>query len=133
MHWATQYITCGWKSGATGPDYYDCRSFFRHVQKEHFGRDVPEIGINAEDLRELTAAFKVGVPEVTDKHGWEEVPVPHNGDAVLLGNGPVGQHVGIVLMIDGTIGVLHCARKGGVLFSRIEALPYKRVRFFRHA
>src|SRR5574337_1767071 len=66
MHWATSYIGLPWRRGATGPDAYDCWSFVAHVQKTHFGRDLPSI-----DLDESNAfAVSHAISNHPERENW---------------------------------------------------------------
>lgn len=127
-HWAEQYLDHRWESGANGPDAWDCWTFFRHVQAVHFGRDVPAVGVRAENIHEVTRAFG----SHCERARWREIDVPGDGDAVLLAHSRYPSHVGVFLAIDGG-GVLHCQNGAGVLFrsvAKLAACGWKRANFF---
>lgn len=131
LHWAFQYIGKPWANGAQGPDSFDCWALFRHVQKKHFGLDVPVIEVDANSLRTVVDNM-VGHDE--RKH-WSRVSVPKQGDAVLMAHHKYPSHVGIWLDVNGG-GVLHCIRGEGVVFSTVSSLKtcgWGRVEYFRHA
>lgn len=121
MSFARDYIGQGWVYGE-----HDCWGFFRKVQKEQFGRDVPVINVNSFNTMECVKAF-LGHNERTN---WVEVKEPINGDAVLMSQSKQPTHVGI--WVDGA--VLHCVRSSGVVFTNLKALksfPYNIVGYYR--
>lgn len=106
----SDYIGTPWEAGSQGPDTYDCWGFFRMVQREHFGIDVPLIlAIDYDDPTALVNLFR----EHGENARWESVDVPQNGDAVII-HKPF--HIGLWLDVDGG-GVLHCIRGAGVIFT----------------
>ncbi len=128
MHWAAAYIGLPWEATANGPRAYNCWSFVRHVQKAHFGLDLPEIP-NPEDLRLLAESFR----DHPERARWKNVGLPQEGDCVLLRMSRVPIHVGVWLCEMGG-GVLHCARGAGVVYQRLDALDlngWKIAGFYR--
>lgn len=129
MSWAARHIGIPWEAGAQGPDAYDCWAFFRMVQREHFGRQVPVI--LAPDYDDPTAL--AGLFRSHEENGrWQPVTdKPRHGDAVII-HKPL--HVGIWLDADGG-GVLHCVRGAGVIFThdaawRVSGFGRREVRRF---
>ncbi len=57
-HWADHYIGQPWHAGARGPDEFDCWGLFLAIQRTCFGRDLPEIPVDANDLRSVTTTFR---------------------------------------------------------------------------
>lgn len=123
------YIGLPWQAGAQGPDAFDCMAFFRHVQREQFGIEVPSvIAPDYEDARAL-ADLMSAHPE---RQKWLRIAQPAHGCAVVI-HRPM--HIGTWLAIDGG-GVLHCARGAGVIFTSDSAWPasgFGRKEYFRHA
>lgn len=121
-HWAVEYLGLPW-----GPDR-NCWSFFREIQAAHYGREVPQIDINAMHLpqviREVDIQLATGL--------WKEEPHPVDGCAVLMGRGARPFHVGCYIAdID---LVLHCAEGAGVLLqsrSSLELNGWTQLRYFR--
>lgn len=127
-HWASQYIGQRWESGATGPDAWDCGTFARHVEREHFGRDIPHTFADANNIHEV-----VRVLNRIDLADWHEVGSPKDGDGAILAHSRFGSHVGVWLDIDGG-GVLHCQQGAGVIFTPANKLAvsgWARVRYYR--
>lgn len=108
MHWATPYIGWPYQRGAQGPELWDCWSFFRHVQRAHYGRDIPLLS-TPPSWREIARAF----PEWASQYGWKHRLVPRDGDAVFLARMREPTHVGVWL---GDLkATLHCCEGGSVL------------------
>lgn len=131
LHWAFKYIGTPWENGAQGPDAYDCWSFFRHIQGEKFGIDVPVIDVDANNFRTVINNM-VGHEE---HQNWRSVQEPKEGDAVLMAHMRYPSHVGVWLDVDGG-GVLHCTRGEGVVFSSKSSLKnsgWTKVEYYRHA
>lgn len=121
------YIGTPWVAGAQGPEAYDCMGFFRHLQREHFGIEVPSIiAPDYEDASVLVALFGTH-PE---RKRWVQIDKPEHGCASIIRT-PL--HIGTWLDVDGG-GVLHCVRGIGVIFTLDAAWPvsgFGRKEFFR--
>lgn len=128
-HWATRYIGLPWESGAQGPDAFDCWALVRHVQREHYGRELPVIDVDAHDLAAVHAAF-ASHPE---RARWRRVDAPQDGDCVQVWRGNEIDHVGIYLDIDDG-RVLHAAQRAGVICTALPVLKrlgWHSVEFYR--
>lgn len=110
MHWSECYLHLGYEVGADGPGLYDCWTFFRLIQRERFGREVPFM---PSPLSRGTTA-KV-MPTWASSFGWSEVRVPETGDAAFMANGRVATHVGIYVDTPDVPRILHCP-EGGARF-----------------
>lgn len=111
MHWANAYI--GDPYSDTGePPGYNCWSLVRHVQRAHYGRNVPLIAPQSLEVRELARLF--------DRHPelqhWQRLPdgatVP-DGAVCLMSHNRAPHHCGLWLDVDGG-RVLHAERGAGV-------------------
>ena len=69
QHWAVRTIGLPWVAGARGPDAYDCWGLFLAIQRCHFARDLPEIPVNADDLRAVLGAFR----DHPERQRWQNV------------------------------------------------------------
>lgn len=116
-HWAARYIGLPWANGAQGPEAFDCWALVRHVQREHYGRELPIINVDAENYREVCASFETH-PE---RARWSLVDAPQDGDCVLTHRGWQIDHVGVYLDLDGG-RVLHSIRGSGVVCTALPAL-----------
>lgn len=131
VHWAFQYIGRPWANGAQGPDSFDCWSFFRHIQKAHFGIEVPAFDIDANNFKSV--AMQISTAD--ERARWEPLNAPIEGCAVLLAHAKYPSHVGVWLNTD-MGGVLHCTRGEGVVFSTLSSLKtcgWGRVEFYKYA
>lgn len=122
------YIGIPWVAGAQGPDTYDCMAFFRHIQGEHFGVQVPQIiAPDYNNAKVLVGLFRTH----EERSHWPVVETPKHGDAVVVRH-PL--HIGTWLDLDGG-GVLHCVEGIGVIFtsdSSWHVSGFGRKEFFRH-
>ena len=116
-HFANKYIGHPWVAGAQGPDSFDCWGFVRYVLKHEYGYDVPQVNVNPECLRDVLVAFRTNLVF----QAFEEVPVPQDGDVVLMRQAKNPVHAGLWLNIDGGC-VLHCVRGNGVVFQNVCSL-----------
>lgn len=124
-----QYIGIPWQAGAQGPDAFDCMSFFRFIQKKHFGIEVPLVIAPDYDDAHALADLMSTHPE---RQKWLRIGKPEHGCAVVI-HRPM--HIGVWLDVDGG-GVLHCARGADVIFTSDSAWHmsgFGRKEFFRHA
>jgi hypothetical protein len=116
-YWAIAYIGRPWHAGARGPEAFDCWGLFLAIQREHFGRDLPEIPVDANDLRTVMTTFR----DHPERQRWAVVSQPAEGDAVLLRQSRHPVHVGVWLAVDGG-GVLHAVKDAGVVFQKLPEL-----------
>ena len=116
-HWASAWLGLVWRAGARGPDAYDCWGMFLAVQRANFGRDLPEIPVDALNLRTVIQTFR----DHPQRQHWSRVDSPQEGDAVLMRQSRYPVHVGVWLAADGG-GVLHCVQGNGVVFQSTAAL-----------
>lgn len=111
-HWAAMYIGDAWV-----PHHHDCWAFFRRVQIERFGLDLPEIDVDACAPLACRRAFA----SHDERNAWLAVEVPAEGDAVLMGKNARPAHVGV--WIEAQQGmVLHCVEHSGVVCQNRAAL-----------
>ena len=121
-HWASKYIGMEWVAGEN-----DCWAFFRKVQADHFGIDVPAVDVNS--ISRLSCMREFGING--ERENWESVQEPREGDAVLLGIGRRPSHIG--LWANG--GVLHCLEGAGVVHQQLAAMRrhnWNNIAFYRH-
>lgn len=122
-HWAERYIGRPWASGANGPDSFDCWGLVREVERDHFGRELPD----APDRQALIDTAR----EVLGAQAWVRTIAPIEGDGVIMRMGPQ-VHVGVYLEADGG-GVLHAVEGVGVVFTARDQLAvrgWRRVEYW---
>ncbi len=117
MHWAAQYIGTPYSETGEGPESFYCWSFFRHIEKQHFSRELPSIP-NEDHLLAVAKSFR----DRGERKDWVLTDDPKDGDGVLMRQARYPTHCGVWLDIDGCAGVLHCVRGNGVVFQRMDDL-----------
>lgn len=128
--WESDYLGRPWQKGAGGPDAFDCWGLVRAVQRDVYGRELPEVDVDAMDVRAVVRAF-CAHPE---RSRWQRLDVPAQGDCVLLSHARHPSHVGLWLDCNGG-GVLHSLRGSGVVFSSLASLRrdrWARIEFYRY-
>ncbi|NRP15014.1 NlpC/P60 family protein [Marinobacterium sp. xm-a-152] len=111
------FIGKPWVAGARGPNHYDCWGLFLAVQKQFFNRDLPEIPLDALNLREVINAFT----HHPERQRWQRVSQTRTGDAVLMRQSRYPAHIGVWLDIDGG-GILHSVQHSGVVYQTTSGL-----------
>lgn len=127
-HWAEDYmLRCRWVSGGNGPRDFNCWGFVRHVQREHYGREIPAVDVERLSLPCLRRIVETAVIGV-----WQRVEIPQDGDIVLMPR--TGElHVGTWISAGGG-RVLHCARGFGVVAQTPKAVAvdgWPRLEYWR--
>lgn len=117
MHWASRYIGLPWEKGADGPYAYNCWNFGRMVQRVHYGRVLPVIPVDEDDVRACIRAFE----RHSERRRWVLVDRPYDGDMVYLTQGGRPSHIGVWIDADGG-KILHCQRVIGVGFHTLLQL-----------
>lgn len=128
-HWSEQYLGIPWASGAQGPDAFDCWAFFRHVQRRHYGRDLPIVSVDANDRPMVRTTF-VQHPE---RRRWIPTDAPRDGDCVLFHKAGQVDHVGLWLDVSGG-RILHAIPHSGVVLTSLVAarrLGWNPIEFYR--
>lgn len=125
MHWAMKYMGRAWQRAE-----HDCWGFFRTVQREQFGRDIPQVTVS--DYRALTKAKLLE----THPHrlAWREISREElqEGDGVRMSSAKNPGHVGVWIDTDGG-RVLHCDEPFGVMATSLGGIldQFSDVRFYR--
>ena len=101
-----------WEPGAMGPNAYDCWGLFVVIQKDHFGRMLPDHPVDPNNLRAVIKAFN----RHPERKQWTLVAEPKPGDGVLLRRDGAVVHVGVWVEHNGTEGLLHSTSQNGVIF-----------------
>lgn len=125
-HWAISYLGQAWC-----PRTHDCWVFFRRVQREVFGRDIP--AVEPANYRPETKA------ELLKLHphrlAWREIDQAEllDGDGVRMSSAADPGHVGIWTAADGG-RVVHCDKPFGVMATPLADLreQYAEIRFYRY-
>lgn len=130
-HWAAKYIGTPWAFGAQGPQAFDCYSFTKHVQREHFGVEMLDVEYDRSNWREGAEHLRQG----DEKSRWTEVTDPTEGDVILMGRNRMPIHIGVWIRANHTVGALHCLDRVGVVFQTRDMLRktgWGSLTFYRH-
>ncbi len=106
-----------WRSGAKGPEAFNCWGLAMVIEDRCFGRILPFMDVDDEDVRAVMR--KVATTE--HRKCWTHVERPVHGGLVEMSSGKHPYHIGVYLSIDGG-GVLHSHNPSGVCFDRIATL-----------
>lgn len=104
--WVEKYISKKWT------DENDCGYWFREIQKNEFGRDVPVVCVNHALPLDRAKAFKNKVPKE-----WRKTDTPKDGDAVFLAQRARPHHIGVVVFINDSLHVLHALTGANMVLS----------------
>lgn len=125
-----KYIGKPWKSGAQGPDEFDCWGLLLYVMKHEFGIDIQaefEVGhIHGKDLINIVRSFESAV--VSGK--WIKLFAPEEGCGVALSRNKKIHHSGVWL----SGGCLHAMDGSFTVYnslSRLKRNGYQRVEFYK--
>jgi cell wall-associated NlpC family hydrolase len=129
IHWAFDYVGLPWVYGARGPNEFDCWGFVKYIQTTKFRIEMPDI-----DVPSNWAAAYDQIQHHEERTKWDEVIDPVEGDVVLMARNRLPIHIGIAVLANGSIGVLHCLQNTGVVFQTKQNLQmsgWGNLRFFR--
>lgn len=123
--WIDKYLGKRWT------EEQDCGYWFRKIQKEQFGRDVPVICRVPDSPRGLlmqSVKLMENIKKNPNKVGWKKTDIPIEGDAAMLAMRTHTHHIGIVIFINNRLYILHAVKTCGIVKSSISTL---RQNFFR--
>lgn len=122
----TSYIGRQWKNGK-----YDCWQLVRDVYREQLAIDLPEIAIDADNLRHVLRAFE----DPANLSPWHPIARPEHLCLVFFTPGHHrATHCGLWLDIQGG-RFLHCHRRAGVVCEDrigLEVNGWRNPRYYRH-
>lgn len=138
LHWHARYVGQPWRKDAEGPDAWDCKGLVRHVQRVHYGREVPRLL----HVGQLTDWAEVRAS--AEREGWCRISIDiehpaRDGDILVL-KGASGTHVGVLIRPSRRLMVLHAygseAEPGAVRCDELRELlaagAYSRPEFWRY-
>lgn len=106
----------------------DCYGCARILQREIFGRDMPDFAMPGTAGRQAISAAIAVHPE---RRRWQEIAEPQDGALVTMARNDCGYHLGTWLAEDGGI-VVHAIEVVGVVADTIgslQAVGWRRFRF----
>lgn len=131
MHWAADLIGKRYAVGAQGPDAFDCWGLVRYVLEHHYGIAVPEFDVPPDNWVEANTLMT----SAAELANWRNVPAMADGQVVMMARRRHPVHIGLAVVANGRLGVLHCAQPAGVLFQALpglQAAGWGRLTHYRH-
>lgn len=123
------------ETGAYGPDKFDCYGLVWHVNKEHFGIELPRFDDADYTLNRLNALIE-GQALSDDWHKLSSGEAPTPGDAVVMRRAGESYHVGVLILTEEGPRILHTTPGHGVLCNDANALTragFKHLDYYRYA
>lgn len=114
--------------GAEGPDAFYCFGLVRYIKHRFYGVELPQVLVDVDSSLAVARALRRAS---FDETLITPTDTPKDGDGVILGQGPVGEHVGLYIDAPGARGIIHAERHAGVLFQRRGNMTWNRHTFFR--
>jgi hypothetical protein len=111
-HWVDRFV------GQPYSVERDCYFWFREIQREVFGRDVPFLGVGGPRVaaRLMRGDYPMSI-------GWGPTDSPRDGDAVFLSQSKkINTHIGVACIIRGRLMVVHALKDLGVIVSDAHGL-----------
>lgn len=138
-HWATPLIGKPWRGGAAGPDAFDCWGLVRWVFERQHGIVMPPVVVGA--IGGTTVDNVTAIKHAARVSGWHTVVGAPWPDDIVLMHGLKGRHVGLMVLANGRLGVLHAngyhgpvGPVGGVMFQPLAEVAeggYGNFEFWR--
>lgn len=121
------YIGLKWESGAAGPEKYDCHNLVLEIQKDFYGKILPDVEVNASSLYDVVK--KISKDKVWEQ--FEKLNKPEDGCIVKMFTAENPNHIGVYVDIDGG-GVIHSLKDIGIIFDSVFTLKktYAQMEFF---
>lgn len=126
--WPAAYVGLSYSATGEGPEAFHCWALVRHVQREVFGIELPQVPASGGYI-EHAQAFAGSA----ERARWSEIAAPVDGDVALMGRTRTPTHVGVWASADGG-GVLHCLDPVGVVFytrARLALEHWRIAGFYR--
>lgn len=112
MHWAEQYIGRQYTKGT-----YDCASLVVEVQREVFGRNIPDYGERPPMRSDEAQVLEDEVRRLTVR-----IDDPVEGCAVQMRSAGSIHHLGVYCEVNGEPHVLHNVRRMGTILTKLRDL-----------
>lgn len=126
--WAASLIGAPYRSGAVGPDEFDCIGLVRYYFKHRHGIELPDYNLAKGSRQELLAFVKAT--------RWRRAAGPAQHEDIITMENFVGRHVGVALKTCEGLGLLHAQGndlKGSVVWQPLNSLvAYRKLELWRH-
>lgn len=123
-HWTEQYLNKRWAPHASGPNWYDCYSFYQAIVRDRAGVLIPDQDKNQKSCAE---AVNVAVSQGKQNPDWRELagfePLAFVCMGRMINGEPVFGHVGCGVIIDKTEYVIHVAQGQRSALHRLADIP----------
>jgi hypothetical protein len=134
MDWLLKYLGKRWTQE------HNCGYWFRKIQKEVFGRNIPVI-INKSGTSPrafATNACRVirSLDSNPELRQWKKTDNPVDGDAAFIALRNLPHHIGLVVFYEGFICILHALETNGVQLTKVSDLNnqnYKITSYYHYA
>lgn len=107
-HWCFAYVGKPWTKRM------DCLGWFRYWSLKHFGVNICEHNINHELL---TTSAARAMANAADIFGYKITTSPKEGDAVYMSQRERAHHLGMYIVMQSGVYVLHAMEGVGVVLS----------------
>ena len=107
-------------NGRNREEGLDCQTCTQIIQKECFGRTIPEITIENDSV----AAYIKAVQECEQAFNWQQIEKPVHGCIVELCRGNIPHHCGTYFDLPefNVVGLIHCLKGAGVIYDPVITL-----------
>ena len=113
-----RYLQLKYKSYARDDKYTDCYGLFLRIQKEVYGKNLPDVVYSNDDV----ASRNQGIIEGLKNYPARSVKLPKAGFGVIMKCGGVDSHIGTCIS---DTQVIHITEKGGCKIEPIEVLKMR--------
>lgn len=130
MDWIMKYMGQRWTQT------HDCGYWFRKIQEEQFGRNIPSIinspGVSPRAFAVNACRTMKSLENNPQLANWTQTTTPVMGDAAMIALRRLPHHIGIVVVIRDTIHILHALEHNGVQLTRVGALENQNYRILSY-
>lgn len=126
MHWAADLIGKPYSKTPAAPASFSCWTMVRYVFEHVHHISMPHVNVG--QVEDGSADNVAAIKRAAAVSGWRPVvdAQPAEHDIVLM-DGIEGRHVGVMVMADGHLRLLHCIDPQGVCVQTLDDL--RRVGF----
>lgn len=117
--WVSEYVGKPWAPGADGPESFYCWGLVRHVFRTREGIELPLVAVGE---GEVDPSNVIAIKRAARLAGMRKLPAgerPKPMDIALL-TGPGTLHIGVVVMANGRLSLLHASHAAGVTCDRFD-------------
>jgi cell wall-associated NlpC family hydrolase len=124
-NWAAHLVGAPYRTGADGPEEFDCVGLVRHYFRARHGLDLPDYHLTDRE----------GLLQFVRATGWARTRARPQHDDVAVMDGPTGRHTGVLVESSEGLGLLHAVgtdRQGQVVWQPLDSLiGYRNIEIWR--